>query len=115
MATEARTLERLQYLEALYRQGYRSEVVDRSLEKLVALEKEVARRELAELQERLRVFETQYQMPSETFYQRFRPGNWAIQRIWSNGASSTKCGNRFGNALKVSQRNRCDGAAAIRG
>jgi hypothetical protein len=65
MATEARTLERLQYLEALYRQGYRSEVVDRSLEKLVALEKEVARRELAELQERLRVFETQYQMPSE--------------------------------------------------
>lgn len=74
MATEARTLERLQYLEALYRQGYRSEVVDRSLEKLVALEKEGARRELAELQERLRVFETQYQMPSETFYQRFRAG-----------------------------------------
>ena len=26
MATEARTLERLQYLAALYRQGYRSEV-----------------------------------------------------------------------------------------
>jgi len=74
MATEARTLERLQYLAALYRQGYRSEVVDRSLAKLVALEKEVARRELGELQERLRVFETQYQMPSETFYQRFRAG-----------------------------------------
>ena len=52
MATEARTLERLQYLEALYRQGYRSEVGARSLAKLVALEQEVARRELAELQER---------------------------------------------------------------
>jgi hypothetical protein len=35
---------------------------------------EVTRRELAELQERLRVFDTQYQMPSETFYQRFRAG-----------------------------------------
>jgi hypothetical protein len=74
MATEERTLERLQYLEALYRQGYRSEVVDRSLEKLVALEKAAARRELTELEERIRVFETRYQMLSETFYQRFRTG-----------------------------------------
>ena len=46
MATKDRTLERLQYLEALYRQGYRSEVVDRSVEKLLVLEKEAARREL---------------------------------------------------------------------
>ena len=74
MATEERTLERLQYLEALYRQGYRSEVVDRSLEKLVALEQEAARREQAELAERLRGFETHYQMSSEEFYQRFRAG-----------------------------------------
>jgi hypothetical protein len=74
MATEERTLERLQYLEALYRQGYRSEVVDRSLAKLVALAQDAARREQAELAERLRGFETQYQMPSETFYQRFRAG-----------------------------------------
>jgi hypothetical protein len=74
MATEERTLERLQYLEALYRQGYHSEVVDRSLAKLVALEEEAARRELEELAERLRNFETQYQIPSETFYQRFRAG-----------------------------------------
>ena len=74
MATTERTLERLQYLEALYRQGYRSEVVDRSLEKLLALEKAAARRELAELEERLRACEVRYQMPSEVFYQRFRAG-----------------------------------------
>ena len=65
MATTERTLERLQYLEALYRQGYRSEVVDRSLEKLLALEKAAARRELAELEERLGDFEVRYQMPSD--------------------------------------------------
>jgi hypothetical protein len=74
MATTERTLERLQYLAALYRQGYRSAVVERSLEKLLHLEKEAARRQLAELETRLRAFETQYQMPSATFYQRFRAG-----------------------------------------
>lgn len=74
MATKDRTLERLQYLEALYRQGYRSEVVDRSVEKLLVLEKEAARRELTELEERLHIFEARYQMSSEIFYRRFRAG-----------------------------------------
>ena len=52
---------RLQYLEALYRQGYRSEVIDRSLDKIIALERAAARRELADPQERLQSFETRYQ------------------------------------------------------
>ncbi len=74
MATNEKTLGRLQYLEALYRRGYRSEVIDRSLDKIIELERAAARRELADLQERLRVFETQYQMSSQNFYQSFRAG-----------------------------------------
>lgn len=74
MTTQERTLDKLQYLEALYRRGYRSDVVDRSLDKIIALERASAQRELADLQERLRVFETRYQMPSEDFYRRFRAG-----------------------------------------
>ena len=74
MAANDKTMNRLQYLEALYRQGHRSDVIDRSLEKIIALERAAAHRELAELQERLRTFETRYQMPSEDFYQRFRSG-----------------------------------------
>ena len=98
MATTERTLERLQYLEALYRQEYRSEVVDRSLEKLLALEKAAARRELAELEERLRAFEVRYQMPSEVFYQRFRAGElgdtadmveWSERRKLAKGLGKT--------------------------
>lgn len=61
-----------QYLERLYRQGYRSEVIDRSLNKIIALECAAARHELADRQERLRAFETRYQMSSEDFYRRFR-------------------------------------------
>ena len=74
METHDKTLDKLQSLETLYRQGYRSAVIDRSLDKIVALERAAARRELASLQERLRAFEMRYQRSSEDFYQRFRAG-----------------------------------------
>jgi len=74
MATNDQTLEKLQYLETLYRQGYRSEVIDRSLDKIIALERAAACREYADLRERLQAFETRYQMSSEDFYRRFRTG-----------------------------------------
>ena len=74
MATNDKTIDRLQYLETLYHQGYRSDVIDRSLDKIIALECAAAQRELADLQERLRAFETCYQMPSEEFYRRFHAG-----------------------------------------
>ncbi len=74
MAPNDQTLERLQYLETLYRQGYRSEVIDRALDKILALERAAARREYADLRERLQAFETRYQMASEEFYRRFRAG-----------------------------------------
>ena len=74
MATNDQTLERLQSLETLYRQGYRSDTIDRSLDKIIALERAAARREYADLRERLQAFETRYQMSSEDFYRRFRAG-----------------------------------------
>jgi len=75
MATNDKTVDRLQHLEALYRQGYRSDVIDRSLDKIIALERAAARREYADLRERLQVFETRYQMSSEDFYRRFQSGD----------------------------------------
>jgi len=72
--TENKTLKTLEHLRTLYRQGYRSEVVDRALEKIVALEREEARETLTELEARLQVFEERYQMSSEEFYRRFRAG-----------------------------------------
>lgn len=74
MTTKERTLERLQYLESLYRRGYLSEVIDRSLDKIIVLEKDSARRELVNLQNRLRAFEAKYQRTSEDFYRCFRAG-----------------------------------------
>lgn len=74
MATKEETLNKLQYLEVLYQRGYKSDLVDQSLDKIMALERAAAQRQLNDLQQRLQAFEARYQMPSEDFYRRFRAG-----------------------------------------
>ena len=68
------TIERLQQLQELYRRGYHSDTVDRSLDKLLSLERAAAARELAALQSRVAEFEQQYGMSSEECYRRSRAG-----------------------------------------
>ena len=98
MATNDKTIDRLQYLEILYRQGYRSDVIDRSLDKIIALDRAGQQRDLADLQERLQACETHYQMPSEEFYRRFRAGELgdAMDVVqWSGkGDSCPLCGGK---------------------
>jgi hypothetical protein len=74
MTAEEKTLKQLRYLETLYHQGYRSDMIDRSLEKIIALERARAQRELDDLRNRLQEFEARYHMSSEDFYRRFRAG-----------------------------------------
>lgn len=74
METQEKILDKLRHLEDFYRRGYRSDVVERVLDKAIALERATAERELAELRERLQAFEGQYQVLSEEFYRRFRAG-----------------------------------------
>jgi hypothetical protein len=74
MNTAIRTLDKLQGLERLYRQGFYSEVVDRVIDKLLATEIERARAEQRDLEARLGNYERQHQLSSEEFYRRFRAG-----------------------------------------
>lgn len=74
MATSDKTMDRLRSLETLYRRGYQSDVIDRSLAKIIALKRDTARRQFADLQGRLQAFEQQCHMSSEDFYRRFRAG-----------------------------------------
>ncbi|MDL1981920.1 MAG: hypothetical protein LWX02_10700 [Deltaproteobacteria bacterium] len=69
MEAAIRTLDKLRSLEQLYRQGFRSEVIDRTLDKLLAAEAE--RRDL---EARLSAYEEQFNMSSQEFYRRFRTG-----------------------------------------
>lgn len=68
------TLDKLRVLERLYRQGVWSEVFDRTIDKLLAIEVEQALAEKADLEKRLATYEAQYGMNSTDFYRRFRAG-----------------------------------------
>lgn len=74
MNVTVRTLEKLRGLESLYRQGFRSDVVDQTIDKLLKLEIARARQEQQDLESRLSSYEEQYQMSSEAFYRRFHAG-----------------------------------------
>jgi len=74
MEAAIRTLDKLQSLEQLYRQGFRSEVIDRAIDKLLAAEMERALAERRDLEARLSAYEERYGMTSEEFYRRFRAG-----------------------------------------
>ncbi len=74
MEAAIHTLDKLRSLEQLYCQGFRSEVIDRTLDKLMATEAERALAERRDLEARLFAYEKQFNMSSQEFYRRFRSG-----------------------------------------
>lgn len=74
MSVNTITLEKMHRLETIYRRGLRSDLIDRTVDKLIDLEQARAMRELAELDQRLAAFEQQYQLASDEFYVRYEAG-----------------------------------------
>ncbi|MGB3202046.1 MAG: hypothetical protein WBA99_14175 [Nodosilinea sp.] len=74
MTTQSHFLEQLQVLNTLYQRGYHSDLMERSLTKIIELERSNALQQASNLQAKLQAYETQYQMPSDTFYQQFTAG-----------------------------------------
>lgn len=74
MPAQSRFLDQLQVLNALYQRGYHSDLMERSLAKIIELERSQALQQAAELQAKLQAYETQYRLPSDTFYQQFNAG-----------------------------------------
>lgn len=74
MTIQLSTLNKLKKLESLYNQGYRSDIVDQALDKIIALESAKTRQKLDDLRAKLIAFEREYQMSSERFYERFHAG-----------------------------------------
>ncbi|MBC8509336.1 MAG: hypothetical protein ISR58_14095 [Anaerolineales bacterium] len=71
---QTNTLDKIQVLEFLFSQGFRSDYVDQTLDKIISLERNRTRKELAELQNNLSAFEDEYQMSSDDFYGQFQAG-----------------------------------------
>ena len=66
--------ERLQALADLYRQSQESDLMDRTLERLLRHEAERSQAQLGQLQADLAEWEQHYRLSSDEFYQRFQAG-----------------------------------------
>jgi vacuolar-type H+-ATPase subunit D/Vma8 len=72
--TPTLTAERLRALAEIYEQGQVSDLMDRTLAKLLRQEADACHVQLRQLQADLREFEQKYQRSSAEFYQQFQAG-----------------------------------------
>jgi len=75
MEAKQNTISKLKSFEALFRQGYKSQVVDQTLNKLLGIELAKARRELNEIETKISDFEIKYNMQSDNFAKKFHDGS----------------------------------------
>ncbi len=66
--------QRLRTLAQLYQQGRPSEVMERTLDKMLSYEADVCRAQLAEMEADLAQLEQRYSLSSAEFYRRFQSG-----------------------------------------
>jgi hypothetical protein len=71
METQKSTISRLQGITTLFQQGYKSEIIDKTLNKLVALELNKAKQELEEITTVLKRLENKYKMTTDEFAKKF--------------------------------------------
>jgi len=74
VATHTLTAERLHALAEIYEQGHVSDLMDRTLAKLLRHEADECQAQLRQLQADLGEFEQKYQRSSTEFYQQFQAG-----------------------------------------
>lgn len=67
-------LENIKALEILYKQGYGSDFLDRTINKIISYEISESREQLEVLKRDLVEFEEKYSLSSEEFIERFRKG-----------------------------------------
>ena len=74
VVSESTIAERLEQLAELYRQAPASQMMVRTLEKMLAYEAQTCQEQVHQLQADLVAFEQQYGFSSAEFYQRFQQG-----------------------------------------
>ena len=92
---------RLKTLARLYQQGQASEVMDRTLDKLLTYEREQSQAQLRELQVDLAELERRYQMSSADFYRRFRTGQTDDRMDYVEWASLIQMADNLQKRLQV--------------
>jgi hypothetical protein len=95
------TAKRLHALAELYQQGQASELMERTLEKLLRHEAEQCQAQLRQLQADLAEFELKYQLSSTEFYQRFRAGQSGDDMDYVEWASLVQMADNLKRRLRL--------------
>lgn len=95
------TAERLVALARLYQQGQSSQLMDRTLDKLLAHEAEQAHTKLTVLADDLTAFEEQYHLTSAEFYTRYQSGQMDDRLDFVEWASLLRMRNNLLRRLQL--------------
>ena len=101
MPAKTMTAERLYALAELYQQGQVSELMERTLEKLLRQEAESCQAQLRRLQADLREFEQKYQRSSTEFYQQFQAGQTSDDMDYVEWASLIQMADNLEKRLRL--------------
>ena len=102
-ATSTSTVaQRLSRLALLYEKGQASELMDRTLDKLLTHEAEQSQAQLDELNAELSEIEQQYGMASDDFYRRFQAGQTDDRMDFVEWASLAQMAAEFASATAYS-------------
>jgi hypothetical protein len=95
------TAERLHALAELYEQGQVSDLMDRTLEKLLRHEAEACQALLSQLQADLGEFEQKYHLSSTEFYRQFQAGQTGDDMDYVEWASLVKMAENLEKRLRL--------------
>ncbi len=93
------TARRLRTLAQLYQQGQTSDLMERTLDKLLVYEADVCRAQLGQLQKDLTEFEQRYGLSSTEFYRRFQAGQTDDRMDYVEWASLVQMGRNLRERL----------------
>jgi hypothetical protein len=99
--TPTLTAERLRALAALYEQGQVSDLMERTLAKLLRHEADACQVQLHQLQADLREFEQKYQRSSAEFYQQFQAGQTSDAMDYVEWASLIQMADNLTKRLRL--------------
>jgi predicted restriction endonuclease len=95
------TAGRLHALAELYQQGHVSDLMDRTLEKLLRHEAEQCQAQLSQLQADLAEFEQKYHLSSSEFYQQFQAGQTSDDMDYVEWASLVQMAENLAKRLRL--------------
>ena len=101
MKAHTLTAERLHALAELFQQGHVSELMERTLEKLLHHEAEECQAQLRQLQADLAEFEQKYQRSSTEFYQQFQAGQTGDEMDYVEWASLVQMADNLKKRLRL--------------